>query len=46
VGEGAGDPEIGLNDYDPPADDKDRPRSGKADDRRAEAEPAPGFSLK
>ncbi len=27
-------------------DDKDRPRSAKADDRRAEADPAPGFSLK
>ncbi len=42
VGEGAAAPKVSLED----TDDKDRPRNGKADDRRAEADAAPGFSLK
>ncbi len=41
VGEGASAPKLGLDDY----DDKDRPRNGQAE-RRAEADAAPGFSLK
>ncbi|OYX46256.1 MAG: secretion system protein, partial [Sphingomonadales bacterium 32-64-22] len=41
VGEGASAPKLGLDDY----DDKDRPRNGQAE-RRAEADVAPGFSLK
>ena len=42
VGQGANSPKIGLED----ADDKNRPKSGKSDDRRAEADAVPGFSLK
>ncbi|WEK48084.1 MAG: type II and III secretion system protein family protein [Candidatus Andeanibacterium colombiense] len=44
VGQGAAAPRIGLQDTD--ADDKDHPRTGKTDDRRVEADPMPGFSLK
>jgi pilus assembly protein CpaC len=49
VGEGANAPKVSLEDA-VPIDDKDRPKHGQknggADDRRAEADPAPGFSLK
>ncbi|WP_082384667.1 type II and III secretion system protein family protein [Erythrobacter sp. SG61-1L] len=41
IGEGASAPKLGLEDYDA----KDRPRNGQAE-RRAEADVAPGFSLK
>ncbi|MCB5426239.1 type II and III secretion system protein family protein [Altererythrobacter sp. CC-YST694] len=45
VGQGANAPRLGMDDYDTSGDDKDRPRSGKAE-RRADAEATPGFSLK
>jgi len=45
VGEGANAPKVSLEDTDTAPADKDRPR-GKADDRRAEADATPGFSLK
>ncbi len=49
VGEGASAPKIGFEDRDAPGDDKDRRKDAAKDsvpDRRAEADPAPGFSLK
>ncbi|MBS1239749.1 MAG: type and secretion system protein family protein, partial [Proteobacteria bacterium] len=45
VGDGANAPKVSLEDYDASPGDKDRPRDAKAG-RSAQADPAPGFSLK
>ncbi|MBO9499347.1 MAG: type II and III secretion system protein family protein [Novosphingobium sp.] len=46
VGEGAPPPKIGFDDDQTPTGDKGQPKKAARDDRRAEADPQPGFSLK
>jgi len=46
VGEGAPPPKIGFDDDQMPTGDKGQPKKAARDDRRAEADPQPGFSLK
>ena len=46
VGEGAPPPKIGFDDDQAPTDGKGKPKHAASDDRRAEADPQPGFSLK